>query len=188
MGVSGSSESGSRGISRAVSDGAKVGGACGVGDWVGMGHLGDKGSGSDDGGGNDSLGHSWGRSVDDSVKSVDGVSGVGDGSDGTIGLNKGVLSLDNISVSALGGGLGVSGKSIGHGVSVVVLWVGIIRFRLDGDGLDYGGVGYGKGCSISDWTNNSSGRSSDESEKSNDLDHLDVCEGRRTWSYLLDDK
>jgi len=43
----------------------------------------------------------WGGPVDNSVESVDGVSGVLDGSDGTIGLNEAVASLDNISISAL---------------------------------------------------------------------------------------
>jgi hypothetical protein len=77
--------------------------------------------GSDDG-----LGHLWGRSLDDGVESVDIVSGVGDSSDGTVRLDKGVLSLDDISVSGLVGGLLVSGESVSDRVSVVVLWMRVV--------------------------------------------------------------
>jgi hypothetical protein len=102
----------------------------------------------------DGLHDSWGLSVDDSVESVDWVSGVGDSSDGTIGLNKGVLSLDDISVSALVGGLGVSGESVGNGVSVVVLWVSIVWLWGSNDGLGDWSVSDGSGDwgSISDWS------------------------------------
>jgi hypothetical protein len=88
------------------------------------------GKGSSVGNGDWSVGNglndSWGLTVDDGVESVDWISGVGNGTDGTIGLNKGVLSLDNISVTGLGGGLGVSGEGIRNGVSVVVLWMWVI--------------------------------------------------------------
>jgi len=71
-----------------------------------------------------SLGNDgWGLTVNDSVESVDWVSSVGDGTDGTIGLNKGVLSLNDISVAGFSGSLGISSKGIRDGVSVVVLWV-----------------------------------------------------------------
>jgi hypothetical protein len=98
--------------------------ALGISDWS-MG-IGDWGSMM----GNNSLGDSWGRSLDDSVESVDWVSGVSDGSDGTVWLNKRVLSLDDISVSGFGGSLGVSGQSVVNGVSVVVLWVRVVWLRL----------------------------------------------------------
>jgi hypothetical protein len=39
--------------------------------------------------------------VDDSVESVDGVSGVFDGTSGTIRIDEGVASLDDISAAAL---------------------------------------------------------------------------------------
>jgi hypothetical protein len=97
----------------------------GIGDWGSVVNLGDWGNSLDD---------SWSLSVDNSVESVDGVSGVGDSSDGTVWLDKGVLSRNNISISGLMGGLGVSGDSVGDGVSVVVLWVCVIWLRGDSDG------------------------------------------------------
>jgi hypothetical protein len=103
-----------------------------IGDWSGNGVL-------------DSDG--WGLSVNNGVESVDWISGVGHGSDGTIGLDEGVLSLDNISVSALRGGLGVSGKSVRDGVSVVVLWMRVVWLSSDGLG-DWGSIG--------DWGSDSS--------------------------------
>ena len=87
-----------------------------VGDW--SSDLGNSWDGS--------LDDSWGRTVNDGVESVDWISGVGNGTDGTIGLNKRVLSLDNITITGLRGGLGVSGQTIGDGVSVAVLWVGVV--------------------------------------------------------------
>jgi hypothetical protein len=110
----------------------------GIGDWSSMSIVGNWGSlgignWGMDGLGNNSLLDSWGRSLNNSVESVDWVSGVGHSSDGTIGLNKRVLSLDNISVSGLGGGLGVSGEGIGDRVSVVVLWVWVVWLRLRDD-------------------------------------------------------
>jgi hypothetical protein len=88
-----------------------------ISDWTSVVDLGDN-WGSVDG-----FGDSWGRSVDDSVESVDVISGVGDSSDGTVRLNKGVLSLDGISVSGFLVSLRISGKSVLDGVSVGVLWV-----------------------------------------------------------------
>ncbi len=121
------------------------------------------------------LDDSWGLTVNDGVESVDWVSGVGDGTDGTIGLNKGVLSLDDITVTGLVGRLGVSGKSIRDGVSVVVLWMRVIWLGGDGNSLgnwlgisDWGsaeewlsngnwGVTEELGLSISEWLSNSDG-------------------------------
>jgi hypothetical protein len=109
-----------------------------VGNWLSsIGDLGDWSNGLDNG---------WGRTVDDGVESVDWVSGVGNGTDGTIGLNKGVLSLDNTVGAGLGSGLGVSGQTISNRVSVAVLWVGV-------EGLG-GNDGLGNGLSIGDGSGN----------------------------------
>jgi len=75
---------------------------------------------------------SWGLTVNDGVESVDWISGVGDGTDSTIGLNKGVLSLDDISVAGFVGRLLVSGEGIRDGVSVVVLWMRVVWLSADG--------------------------------------------------------
>jgi hypothetical protein len=91
-----------------------------VGNWRSDGISGNWSSGDN------SLGHLWGGSLNDGVESVDIVSGVGDSSDGTVRLDKGVLSFDDISVSGLGGGLLVSGESVRNGVSVVVLWMRVV--------------------------------------------------------------
>jgi len=110
--------------------------------------------GTEDGLGNSDLGDSWGGTVNDGVESVDGVSGVGNGTDGTIGLDKGVLSLDDISVTGFGGGLGVSGEGIRDGVSVVVLWMRVIWLWGNGDSLgNWLGIGdsLGNWLGIGDW-------------------------------------
>jgi hypothetical protein len=99
----------------------------GISDWSSV-DLGDWGN---------SLHDSWGLSVDNSVETVDWVSGVGNSSDSTIRLDKRVLSLNNISVSGLVGGLGVSGKSVRDRVSVVVLWVCVIWLRGNSDGCQH---------------------------------------------------
>jgi hypothetical protein len=114
-----------------------------TGNWCVVGD----GEGSTDGdwGSDGGLHDSGGRSVNNGVESLDGVGGVGDGPDGTIGLNEGVLSLDNISVTGLRCGLGVSGQGIGDGVSVVVLWVWVVWLGLDGDGLSDGDRGMSDG-------------------------------------------
>jgi len=103
-----------------------------VGNWV---------NSLDDWGSNGNLGNSWGGTVNNSVESVDGVSGVGDGTDGTIGLNEGVLSLNDISVTALVGRVLVTSQGIGHGVSVVVLWMRVVWLSTDGWDNGLGGVG-----------------------------------------------
>jgi len=115
-----------------------------VGDTVWTGSAEDWSVGNSDGGnglsnsdGSNSLSNSdsWSVTVDNSVESVDWISGVGDGTDGTIGLNKGVLSLDDISVTGLGSGLGVSGEGIANRIAVVILWVGIKGLRGNSDSL-----------------------------------------------------
>jgi hypothetical protein len=140
--------------------------------------------------------NSWGRSVDNSVESVNIISGVSNSSDSTIGLDKGVLSLNNISISGLGSGLRVSGKSIGYGISVVVLRVWVEWLRAGGDdsfgdnwrsGVCYWGMDFSNwrsighwGMSISpiwgssiSWSSNDSGRShTHEGEQGYNLDHL----------------
>ncbi len=69
------------------------------------------------------------------------LTGVGDGTDSTIGLDERVLTGDDISVTGLTGRLGVSGEGIVDGVTVVVLGVGV-------EGLD--GLDDGSGLSIGD--------------------------------------
>jgi hypothetical protein len=124
--------------SMSVSDWSCVG--CKSGDWCGMD------LGYDGGGMNFSDHWSSGSPFYDSVESVDIISGVSNGSDGTIGLNKGVLSLDGISVSGFVSVLGVSGQTVRDRISVVVLWVGI-------EGLSSDSVNFGNGLSVSDWGN-----------------------------------
>jgi hypothetical protein len=128
----------------------------GLGNWLSIGYWSNS---LGNNWGSDGLNDSWGLTVDDGVESVDWVGGVGDGTDGTIGLNKGVLSADNISVTSLVGGLGVSGEGIRDGVSVVVLWVWVVWLGGDGDGLGNGlSVGnsnsLGNWLGISDWGGN----------------------------------
>jgi len=98
--------------------------------------------------GNNGLGDmdSWGLSVNNGIESIDTISSVGDGTDGTIGLNKGVLTTNKVSISALLGGLVVSGKSVGHGVSVVVLWMRIVWLSSDGWGNMVGNGNWSSVC------------------------------------------
>ncbi|PSN41645.1 hypothetical protein C0J52_10500 [Blattella germanica] len=84
--------------------------------------------------------------VDDSVESVDGVSGVFDSADGTVGFHKAVASLDNITVTALVLALGITGKSVLDVVSEAVLRmrveVGVDGYLSDGrGGISYRSVG-----------------------------------------------
>jgi len=151
--------------------------ACGVGDWGSMVHLGDGWGGVSvrgvrwggigewgsvhlghwssigDWGGNLGHGDGWCLSVYNSVESIDWVSGVGDSSDGTIGLHERVLSLDNISVTGFLVVLGITGQTILNGVGVVVLWVSIIW--LWGDSLHdccWGSVGDWGSVNFSNWS------------------------------------
>jgi len=177
-------------------------GGLSIGDWsvsVSWGSIGNLGNGWDGG-----LDDSWGRSVYDGVESVDWVSSVGNGTDSTIGLNKGVLSLDDISVAALLVSLGVSGQTVLDGVSVVVLWVGVVWLWSSGIGNfgnwgsignwsnslgnDWsvsvgnwsGSIGWGSsvswamGVGKSSWGDNSGASSGGEGEESDDLDHGEV--------------
>jgi len=146
-------------ISGSVSEAVMGNWGMGISDWSGNGVVShgvvgngkgsvvvdnwSSGSVSDGWSGNDGSTDGWGRSVNNGVESIDGVSGVGDGPHSTIGLNKGVLSLNDISVAALVGGLLVSGEGIGHGVSVVVLWMRVIRLSTDG---------WGNSVSNSNWS------------------------------------
>jgi len=114
-----------------------------VGNWV---------NSLDDWGSNGDLGNSRGGTVNNSVESVDGVSGVGDGTDSTIGLNKGVLALNNISVTALVSRVLVSGEGIGHGVSIVVLWMRVVWLSTDGWNDSLGGVGNWSHCLGDEWS------------------------------------
>jgi len=134
-----------------------------ISDWASNGLTVNWSMGNGDWSVSNSLNDSWGRTVNDGVESVDGISGVGNGTDGTIGLDKGVLSLDDISVTGLVGGLLVSGEGIGNGVSVVVLWMGVEGLGTDGrlsisywsgdGGAEKGLLGVGKWGSLSeDWT------------------------------------
>jgi len=118
----------------------------GNGDWSRVVDLGD--------------GNGWSGTVNDGIESVDGVSGVGNGTDGTIGFNKGVLTANNITVSGLGVSVLVSGESITDRVTEVVLWVSIVWFW--GNGLDdswcgisdlsWGGISNLSWGGIGDWT------------------------------------
>jgi hypothetical protein len=81
----------------------------------------------------DGLNGSW-LTVDNSVETVDWIGGVVDGSQGSIGFDKAVLSSDNISVAGFVLVLVVSGDGIMDSVAEAVLWVWIVWFR--GDGLD----------------------------------------------------
>jgi hypothetical protein len=72
-------------------------------------------------------GSSWGV-LDDGVESVDGIGGVLNSSQVTVGLNEGVRSLDDSVVSAFGSRLVVSGLGVSYAVGVVVLGVGVNGF------------------------------------------------------------
>ncbi|PSN41656.1 hypothetical protein C0J52_10495, partial [Blattella germanica] len=127
-----------------LSDGGGIAsdGSSNTGYWGGVSSY---GSGDlSDGGSKRSL-------VDDSVESVDGVSGVFDSADGTVGFHKAVASLDNITVTALLLALGITGKSVLDVVSEAVLGmrveVGVDGYLSDGGG----GIGDWSMSGISDW-------------------------------------
>lgn len=71
------------------------------------------------------VNYRWARFGDDSVESVNIIGGVVDGADGTIGFDQGVLSLHNISITALNLGFHISGETIMD--SIVE---GVLRVRL----------------------------------------------------------
>lgn len=73
------------------------------------------------------LNYRWARLGDDGVESVDIIGGVVDGADGTIGFNQGVLSLHNITITALNLGFHISGETIMDSIVEGVLWVGLQR-------------------------------------------------------------
>jgi hypothetical protein len=105
--------------------------------------------------------------VDDSVESVDGISGIFDDTTGSVGLDERVRSLYDISVTALLLLLVISGKSISYGVCVVVLWVCVVfsgdnslsesgcgvseRSVSDGGSIGSGCVGTSKRSGIGSW-------------------------------------
>jgi hypothetical protein len=68
-------------------------------------------NGLDNGWGSGNLNGQW-LTVDNSVETVDWVGGVVDGSLVSISIDQGVLTLDNISVTAFVLGLGVSGEGV----------------------------------------------------------------------------
>jgi hypothetical protein len=86
---------------------------------------------------------------------------------GSVSLDEGVRSLDDISITALLLLLVVSGKSISYGVCVVVLWVCVVlsgdnslsesgcsvgeRSVSDGGGIGSGCIGTGKRSGIGSW-------------------------------------
>lgn len=78
--------------------------------------------------------------ADNSVESVDGISGVVDDTTGAIGFQEAVLSLDDISVAGLVLVLNVSGYAILNSVREAVLRVGIVAlvFLVDQLGLSVG--------------------------------------------------
>jgi len=143
--VSGSAISGVTSGITTMGESSNSDGWSGVGDgnWGGV-----DSSDSDGWGGVGDNGSSWGLSVDDGVESVDSIGSVGHSSDSTIGLDEGVFSSDDISITFLPGGVVISGKSIGDGVSVVVLWMRIVWLSSDGGGdgmgnCDWSSVGDG---------------------------------------------
>lgn len=113
--------------------------------WVAIG-------GSDTGISQRNLGDSGGSdhfgadrfTVHDSVESVDGISGVLDGTTGAIGLNERIRSLDDISASGLVLVLGVSGEGVLHVVAETVLRIGIVVGSDNSLGNNWGGV-FGNG-------------------------------------------
>ncbi|KYB29109.1 hypothetical protein TcasGA2_TC030990 [Tribolium castaneum] len=114
------------------------------------------GGGVGDGGGysGDSWGNSYGGGyfgykgflVDNSVESVDGVSGVFNSTTGAVGVSEGVAALDNITITGLLLVFAVSGQTVLDVVSVGVLGMGVVFVRDNslGDG-NGGGVSYGHG-------------------------------------------
>lgn len=97
-------------------------------------------------GGNDGLGNG-GFLVNDSVETVHWVGGVLDGTDGTVRLDEGVATLNDITVTGFVLALGVTGKSVFDVIGVRVLWVRVVLVGDDGFGGDGGGGSVGDGVS-----------------------------------------
>ena len=70
------------------------------------------------------VGVSIGSAVDISPEAIV-VSDVGNSSPGTIGLEKGVLTLDSVAITMLRCHLDVTGVVVVHSVGVLVFWVGL---------------------------------------------------------------
>jgi len=71
------------------------------------------------------------RSFDNSIESMDIISSVGDSSHSAVRFDKGVTSTDDITVAALLSGFLISSQTIGDRVSVIVLWMRIVRLSAD---------------------------------------------------------
>jgi hypothetical protein len=106
----------------------------GGGDSNGCSHL------SDGGGDHGRL------TVYDCVESVDGVSGVLDGTTGAVWLHQAVAALDDVSISSLLLSLRVSCQSVLDVVRVAVLGVGVV-VGVDSSNLSNSGGGIGDGGS-----------------------------------------
>jgi len=89
----------------------------------------------------------WSLTVNNSVESVDRVRSVSYGTDGTIGLDKRILSLDNSSITSFVVGVLVTGEGVRYGISKVVLWMGVEW--LSGNGLCDNGLGDNWSCMYS---------------------------------------
>jgi len=88
-----------------------------------------------------------GFTVDDSVESVDGVSGIIDGTTSAVGFHQAVAALDDVSVTRFVLALRVAGQSVLDVVSVAVLGVRVV-VSVDGHGgsdLGDGGGRIGEG-------------------------------------------
>jgi len=112
------------------------------GDWRSV----SEGCGVCDGGGSD-----WGNSFDGNgggflanygVESVDWVSGVVDSTPGTISLQEGVATLNEVAIAGLMLAFGVAGQTVVHVVGVAVLWM---RVEIGINGLSHHGFGHGGG-------------------------------------------
>jgi len=119
----------------------------------------------------------WCGPVDNGVESIDWISGVGDCSDGTIGFHKTVLSLNDIPISGLSSGLGVSGQTIRHRVPIIVLWVRVIGFGRDGNSFGYWDSG------PQDWCGSHNGGSPKNRSRGMGIGHRGMGRIRNGGSY-----
>ena len=118
--------------------------------------YGDGGSDFSDGSGKRSLVH-------DSVESVDGISGVVNGTYSAVGFHQTVCALDYITITALVLALGITGQSVLDVVSVAVLGMRVV-VGVDSDGSSDPGDGGGSNSSY----RGSIGSSSDGGTRSHD--------------------